>query len=205
MGEAREGKNQMQKIALFGTSADPPTMGHQTILSWLACQFDRVATWVSNNPFKSHRATLEQRGAMLQLLIAEIDPPQPNIEWHPELGHPKTLIVVQRARERWGIEVELTLVIGADLVHQLPNWYQIEHLLRQVKLLIVPRPHYRLQSPDLEVLKHMGAAIAIAPLVGPTVSSTAYREQGDTTAITPKIEAYIRREQLYACQNAAPR
>ncbi|MGL5832760.1 MAG: nicotinate-nucleotide adenylyltransferase, partial [Waterburya sp.] len=32
----------MKKIALFGTSADPPTIGHQTILQWLSQHYDHV-------------------------------------------------------------------------------------------------------------------------------------------------------------------
>ena len=48
------------KIALFGTSADPPTIAHQKIISWLGSQFDRVAVWAANNPFKVHGAALEQ-------------------------------------------------------------------------------------------------------------------------------------------------
>ncbi|MGB3262812.1 MAG: adenylyltransferase/cytidyltransferase family protein, partial [Microcoleus sp.] len=55
----------MQKIALFGTSADPPTAGHKTILSWLSQHFDWVAVWASDNPFKSHSTSLEHRSAML--------------------------------------------------------------------------------------------------------------------------------------------
>ena len=40
------------KIALFGTSADPPTAAHQTILQCLADHYDQVAVWASDNPLK---------------------------------------------------------------------------------------------------------------------------------------------------------
>jgi nicotinate-nucleotide adenylyltransferase len=33
------------KVALFGTSADPPTAGHQAIIRWLSEHFDHVAVW----------------------------------------------------------------------------------------------------------------------------------------------------------------
>ena len=32
----------MVNIALFGTSADPPTSAHQAILNWLAAHYDHV-------------------------------------------------------------------------------------------------------------------------------------------------------------------
>ena len=55
----------MTQIALFGTSADPPTSGHQAILLWLSQRFDKVVVWASDNPFKTHQTLLEHRMAML--------------------------------------------------------------------------------------------------------------------------------------------
>jgi nicotinate-nucleotide adenylyltransferase len=187
----------MPNIALFGTSADPPTAGHQAILTGLAQQFDEVAVWAADNPFKSHQTPLEHRERMLQLLINEL--PQHNIHLYAELSHPRALITVDRARLHWA-NADLTLVIGADLVAQLPRWYQVEALLHQVKLLVVPRPGYDLSEAALTPLRQMGATVAIANLSAPAVSSTAYREAGNLEVITPPIKAYIHQEQLYKCQ-----
>lgn len=43
-------------IALLGTSADPPTRGHQVLLEGLLNRYDHVATWASDNPLKQHDA-----------------------------------------------------------------------------------------------------------------------------------------------------
>jgi nicotinate-nucleotide adenylyltransferase len=193
----------MKRIALFGTSADPPTAGHQAIISWLSERYDRVAVWAADNPFKSHRTSLEQRGEMLRLLIEDIEPPGQNVGFHPELSSRRTLETFEKARERWGANAEFTLVIGSDLVSQLPRWYKAEELFRQVQLLVVPRPGYSVNDADLQRLRQLGAKVAIADLTGPDVSSTAYRENGDTQALTPPIQAYIHREHLYKCQDAA--
>lgn len=193
----------MVSIALFGTSADPPTAGHQAILVWLADHYDEVAVWASDNPFKTHQTPLEHRAAMLQLLIDDIDPPRHNIHVRSELSSPRALITVERAQQRWR-NAELTLVIGSDLVTQLPRWYHIEELLRQVKLLIVPRLEYPILQRDLALLRQMGASLTIADLDVPAVSSTAYREEGDPEVVTPPVEAYIHREHLYECQDAPP-
>lgn len=187
----------MPTIALFGTSADPPTAGHQAILTGLAQQFDEVAVWAADNPFKSHQTPLEHRERMLQLLINEL--PQHNIHLYAELSHPRALVTVDRARLHWA-NAELTLVIGADLVAQLSRWYQVEDLVQQVKLLVVPRPGYDLSETALVPLRQMGATVAIANLSAPAVSSTAYREAGNLEVITPPIKAYIHQEQLYKCQ-----
>lgn len=191
----------MHAIALFGTSADPPTAGHQTILIWLADHFDQVAVWASDNPFKAHQTPLEHRAAMLQLLIDDIDPPRHNLHLLPELSHPRALITVELARRRWP-DADLTLVIGSDLLTQLPRWYRIQELLQQVKLLVVPRSSYAITEADLASLRQMGANVTIANLEVPAVSSTTYREAGDPDVVTPPIEAYIHREHLYECQDA---
>ena len=192
----------MRRIALFGTSADPPTAGHQAIVCWLGDRYDWVAVWAADNPFKSHQTPLEHREAMLQLLIEGINPPRHNIGFHPELSSYRTLSTVEKAKG-WDANADFTLVIGSDLVCQLPRWYAVEELLRQVELLVVPRPGYALDEDSLEHLRQLGAKLAIADLTGPDVSSTAYRENGDTHALTPPIEAYIHREHLYKCEDAA--
>lgn len=192
----------MRRIALFGTSADPPTSGHQFIIGWLSERYDWVAVWAANNPFKSHQTPLEHRGAMLRLLIEDIDPPRQNIGFYPELSSRRTLETVEKAKERWGADVVFTLVIGSDLVTQLLRWYRVEDLLRQVQLLVIPRPGYAIEEESLEKLRQLGTFVAIADLTAPDVSSTAYRENGDTQALTPPVKAYIHREHLYECQDA---
>lgn len=194
-------KSQMIKIGLFGTSADPPTIGHQKILSWLSQNFDEVAVWASDNPFKSHQTPLEHRERMLRLLIEDISPRRHNIALHPELSSPRTLTTVERARLYWP-DADFTVAIGSDLVSQLPRWYCIEELLEQVKLLVVPRPGYDLKDSDLNPLRQMGARVEIADLTAPAVSSSEYREKGETEALTPPVEAYIHQERLYVCQHA---
>jgi nicotinate-nucleotide adenylyltransferase len=190
------------RIALFGTSADPPTAGHQEILRWLSERYDWVAVWAADNPFKSHETSLEHRAAMLRLLIANMDAPLHNIAVEQELSSWKTLETVEKAKFRWREDAEYTLVIGSDLLSQLPRWYRIEDLLQQVQLLIIPRPGYVIDESSLEAVQKLGGKIAIASLTGLDVSSTAYREQRDPQALTPPIIAYIHREHLYKCEDA---
>lgn len=193
----------MLKIALFGTSADPPTAGHQTILTWLSEHYDRVVVWAANNPFKSHQTLLEHRVAMLQLLIADMNPPQRNIILEQELSSFRTLETVEKAKLSVGEDVELTLVIGSDLLNQLPRWYSIEDLLRQVQLLVVPRPGYEIDESSLSEVLHLGGKIAIANLIGLDVSSTAYRENKDPQALTAPVVNYIHQKHLYECQDTS--
>ncbi|MDJ0591287.1 MAG: nicotinate-nucleotide adenylyltransferase [Pleurocapsa sp. MO_226.B13] len=187
----------MEKIALFGTSADPPTVGHQTILRWLSQHYDRVVVWASDNPFKQHQASLADRTTMLNLAIADLNLVRDNISLHPELSDRRTLITVKKAREKWGQQVEFTLVIGSDILAQITSWYRIEELLKQVKVLIVPRSGYGIKEQDLKALKAIGGRFAIATLNAPKVSSSTYRLQKDQSLITPAVNDYIFHQDLY--------
>ncbi|MEM7594370.1 MAG: nicotinate-nucleotide adenylyltransferase [Cyanobacteria bacterium P01_A01_bin.83] len=186
----------MKKIALFGTSADPPTVGHQTILCWLSRHYDRVVVWASDNPFKQHQTSLEDRSTMLQLAIKDLKS-QNNIKLHPELSDRYTLITVNKARNTWGNKVEFTLVIGSDILPQITSWYRIADLLQQVKVLIVPRLGYGIKQADLADLSKIGGQFAIATLNAPKVSSSNYRLQQDQSLVSPSVRDYIYQKKLY--------
>lgn len=192
----------MLEIALFGTSADPPTLGHQTILEWLSQRFNRVLVWAADNPFKGDQTPLEHRQEMLRLLMQPLQAQHPNLEFTPELSDRYTLRTLQQAQQRWP-EATFTLVVGSDVIAKLPQWYRAEELLAQVQLLIIPRPGVPLTQPELEQLQQRGAQLAIADFEGPAISSSAYREEGRTEGLTAAVQAYIDREGLYPCTDTA--
>ena len=184
-------------IALFGTSADPPTIAHQEIIGWLASQFDRVAVWASDNPFKTHSASLAQRSKMLELSIEEINlSPNQHAQVYPHLSSRRTIETLTKAKEIWSDD-NFILTIGGDLVTQLPTWYQAKELLTQVKLLIIPRTGISIEQTHLKTLTDMGAQIAIAPLSTPMISSTIVRNSKSIQGITPTIAKYIQTQKLY--------
>lgn len=182
------------QIALFGTSADPPTAGHQKILSWLSEHFDRVVVWASDNPFKSHQTSIEHRTTMLNILIEDI--PRNNIALHQELSSRRTLETVRGVKQYWP-EAELHLAVGSDLIAQMPSWYKIEALLSQVNLLVIPRPGYEVEDEKVKTLEQLGTNVAIASITGLPVSSSKYREKGDPETLTPAISNYIEQNRLY--------
>ena len=186
----------MPRIALFGTSADPPTAGHQTILSWLSQNYDRVIVWASDNPFKKHQTNLENRSQMLRLLIEEIDSPLNNIDLCQELSDRRSLFTIQKAQKIWQ-NGDFTFVIGSDLISQITSWYHIKELLAQVKILVVPRSGYAISQSDLDGLTKLGGNFSIATLNAPEASSTAYRLQGDHTVLTPAVATYINQQHIY--------
>jgi nicotinate-nucleotide adenylyltransferase len=187
------------KVALFGTSADPPTIAHQEIIRWLAAQhFDQVAVWASDNPYKTHGASLAQRSQMLELLIAEIMPPVgQHVQVDPSLSRKYTWESLIIAQTMWR-NCEFTLTVGADLIAQLPQWYQVKELLTHVKLLIIPRTGNKIELAELNRLEDLGAQITIAPLTTPIISSTAIRNSHSITGVSPCIATYIKAHNLYS-------
>jgi nicotinate-nucleotide adenylyltransferase len=200
------------QIALFGTSADPPTLGHQRILQWLSTQFDHVAVWASDNPFKNHRASLADRHNLLQCLIADCqqadDYPRPPtssalgsplrptpLRLQPDLSYPRSLDTLAAAQQRWP-EARFTFVIGSDLLPQIANWYQADRLLGQVQLLVIPRPGAPIVTTDRHRVEALGSPITIAPISGLPISSSAYRS-GDRQTVSPRVAHYIQTHQLY--------
>jgi nicotinate-nucleotide adenylyltransferase len=189
------------QVALFGTSADPPTIAHQEIISWLASKFDCVAVWAADNPFKVHGASLEQRSQMLELLISEINPSiSHRVQVYPNLSSRRTIETLIHAKEIWS-DADFVLVVGADLIAQLPKWYRVTELLAQVKLLIIPRTGNEIAQTSLDILTDLGAQISIAPLATPAISSTIVRTNHSTRAsiqgLTPAVARYIQDRKLY--------
>ena len=109
----------MPQIALFGTSADPPTRGHKALMEELLQLYPRVATWASDNPKKQHGAPLTLRAQLLQALVKQIQ--NPRLEQIQELSDPFTIRTLQRAGKRWP-DAELVFVVGSDLASQIPGW-----------------------------------------------------------------------------------
>ncbi len=191
------------RIALFGTSADPPHRGHCEILRWLATQFDHVAVWASDNPFKAHQSPLRDRATMLHLMIQDIPTPEGHIALHEDLSHSRTLFSVERARDQWP-DAELTLVVGSDLVQQLPRWYKARELLQQVRILVVPRPGYDLSEHVLMEVQQKGGDITVADIPKTfDVSSTYYRQTDDSDALPTAVRAYINQKKLYLCTESS--
>ncbi|MBE9196345.1 nicotinate-nucleotide adenylyltransferase [Synechocystis sp. LEGE 06083] len=197
------------KIALFGTSADPPTLAHQAILIWLAQHFDRVAVWAADNPFKQgpnphtgHWASLGDRQTMLKLLVEDIQRHYGTVRIWEDLSDRRSLISLQRAQQRWGLEADYALVVGADLITQIPQWYAVEKLLPAVQLLIFPRPGYSIDQADLARLEQLGGQYQIVDQVGdqditPAISSSIYRQTKEEELIPPAVQSYIEQKQLY--------
>lgn len=203
------------QVALFGTSADPPHMGHQSILAWLARHFDRVAVWAADNPFKENQSPISDRAEMLRLLIEAL--PQRSghsgcntVALHQSLSDRYSIHSIARAQRVWP-NAHLSLVVGADLIEQLPRWYQADEIFKQVDILVFPRPGYPVEGPALTALQQIATVRVAHPPNQYDISSSTYRQArcaddpaAPTATLPAVIRDYIIDHDLYPCLQQTP-
>ena len=129
-------KPKINSIALFGTSADPPTLGHEALLRELTNIFPKVITWASDNPDKNHQIPLLKRTQLLRILVKNIS--HPKLELVQEFSSPRTINTLKKAFQLWP-EASFSFVIGSDLTVQVPKWLNAKSILKKVTIAIAMR------------------------------------------------------------------
>ncbi len=135
------------RIGILGGTFDPPHLGHvaagRAVTERLG--LDRLLLVVANDPWqKSGERVIspaEDRYALTVALAAEI-PGAEASRIEIDHGGPSYSIdtVEQVLAEAGGHPVELFLVVGADLVPELPTWHRWQDLQHLVTLAVVSRP-----------------------------------------------------------------
>jgi nicotinate-nucleotide adenylyltransferase len=190
-------------LALFGTSADPPTTGHRALLMGLAERYGQVVTWASDNPFKQHGATLAQRAALLQRLVDDLT--DPRITLQQELSSPRALTTLERAEALWPGR-ELVFVVGGDLAAQVPRWYRAAELLQRCRLAVVPRQGFPLDAKALESLAQLGGQQPdVLPLEIPATASSAVRAQRSREQVPTAVWSELLKHNLYGLSERSAR
>ena len=181
-------------IALFGTSADPPTHGHQALLQGLLNIFPKVVTWASDNPLKIHGATLDKRHALLKKLVGSIS--NPHLQIIQELSSPRAITTLEKATKIWPGE-ELVFVVGSDLVSQIPRWESPRAVMKKARIGIASRKGWPLQKKHLNILESLGGRIDLLPLNIPPSASSQVRENPNLSQIPESILPMVLKENLY--------
>ena len=181
-------------IALFGTSADPPTLGHEALLSELTKIFPKVITWASDNPDKKHQIPLLKRTQLLRILVKKIS--HPKLELVQELSSPRTIHTLKKAFQLWP-EASFSFVIGSDLAMQVPKWLNAKSILSKVRIAIAMRDGWPISEIKLEEIKNLGGEIEILPFKIPKSSSSKFRERPQKVLVPQEIVPLLLEENLY--------
>lgn len=185
---------------LLGGAFDPPHNGHLALAkSALAHgRVDGVAFLVSATPPHKNQpqASFEDRLAMLIAHTADT-PEFPICDIERELPVPGYTIRVVEELQRRFPDVELAIIIGADNLAILNQWYQVDELLERVDLIIAERSGVSAELPE----KWRDRA-QFVPLETYTISSTEIRRKicdGESVAglTSPAVIDYIQAHELY--------
>ena len=187
-------------IALLGTSADPPTIGHQALLEGLLGEFPRVVTWASDNPSKRHGAGLKQRSDLLDRVVQTIG--NPRLQLAQDLSSPYAITTLERARQRWP-ESPLCFVVGSDLATQIPRWKHCDQWLGLCELGIVPRKGWPIEDGDLQGLERLGARPRILSLDIPATASSAVRQASGDDQIPDTLLPLLLEHNLYGFHSSS--
>lgn len=203
------------RVALFGTSADPPHLGHKSILSWLGKSFDQVAVWAANNPYKEKQSPIHDRAEMLRLLIETL-PNSERVKVYQNLSDRYSINSITLARKIWP-KAQFSFVVGADLIAQLPHWYRAKDIFEQVDILVFPRPGYAIQGPALKTLQQLATVEIAHPSDQYDISSSLYRQSrcvdDSRQSLTARslanlpsvVRDYITEHDLYPCPQPTPK
>ena len=187
-------KIKINSIALFGTSADPPTLGHEALLSELAKFFPKVITWASDNPDKKHQIPLLKRTQLLRVLVKKIS--HPKLELVQELSSPRTIHTLKKAFQKWP-EASFSFVIGSDLAIQVPKWLNAKSILKKATIAIAMRDGWPISDNQLEEIKNLGGEIELLPFNIPESSSSKFRERPQEVLVPQELLPLLLEENLY--------
>ena len=187
-------KPKTNSIALFGTSADPPTLGHEALLGELIKIFPKVITWASDNPDKKHQIPLLKRSELLRILVKKIS--NPKLELVQELSSPRTIHTLKKAFQLWP-EASFSFVIGSDLAVQVPKWLNAKSILNKATIAIAMRDGWPISDNQLEDITNLGGEIDLLPFNIPESSSSKFRERPQEVLVPKELVPLLLEENLY--------
>ena len=189
-----------EKIALFGTSADPPTTGHKKILEELSKIYSFTITYVSNNPQKKHKEDILIRSLLLKTLIEDLN--NPKVIFNQKLSSQWAFESIKKCKDDYKIH-SLDFVIGSDLIKDIFCWKNFDKILNEVNFFIILREGYPIESGTLKMLKTCGVNFKISTLNIPRTSSTMIRLKTNYSNLPESLLDIVKRNNLYEFTKSA--
>ena len=184
------GKN----IALFGTSADPPTIGHKKILEELSKIYAFTISYVSNNPNKKHIEDISIRSNLLKTLIKDID--NPKILFNQSVSSQWTVESIKKCKEIYEFN-NLDFVIGSDLIKDIFYWKNFDKIILEVSFFIILREGYPVESNTLKMLETYKVKFKISTIKIPETSSSNFRLNFNCSNLPTSLIDIVKKNNLY--------
>ena len=183
-----------KSIALFGTSADPPTNGHQKILQELSRIYPLTISYVSNNPKKKHIEDISIRSHLLKTLIDDLD--NPKILFNQSVSSQWAVESIKKCKEIYEFN-NLDFVIGSDLIKDIFYWKNFDKIILEVSFFIVLREGYPVESNILKMLETYKVKFKISTIKIPNTSSSNFRLKFNFSNLPTSLIDIVKKNNLY--------
>ena len=183
-----------KRIALFGTSADPPTIGHKKILEELSKIYAFTISYVSNNPQKKHIEDISIRSHLLKTLIDDLD--NPKILFNQRISSQWALESIKKCKEIYKFN-NLDFVIGSDLIKDIFYWKNFDKIILEVSFFIILREGYPVESNTLKMLETYRVKFKISTIKTPNISSSNFRLNFNCSNLPSSLIDIVKKNNLY--------
>ena len=183
-----------KSIALFGTSADPPTIGHKKILEELSKIYSFTISYVSNNPKKKHIEDISIRSHLLKTLIDDLD--NPKILFNQKISSQWAVESIKKCKEIYKFN-NLDFVIGSDLIKDIFYWKNFDKIILEVSFFIILREGYPVESNTLKMLETYGVKFKISTIKTPNISSSKFRLNFNCSNLPSSLIDIVKKNNLY--------
>jgi len=183
-----------KSIALFGTSADPPTIGHKKILEELSKIYSFTISYVSNNPSKIHKEDISIRSHLLKTLIEDLD--NPKIIFNQSVSSRWAVESIKNCKKIYGTN-NLDFVIGSDLIKDILYWKNFDKIIKEVSFFIIIREGYPVESSTLKMLEIYKVKFRISTLKIPNISSSRFRSKINYSNLPTSLIDIVKKNNLY--------
>ena len=184
----------VKSIALFGTSADPPTIGHKKILEELSKIYTFTISYVSNNPKKNHIEDISIRSHLLKTLIDDLD--NPKILFNQKMSSQWAIESIKKCKEIYKIN-NLDFVIGSDLIKDIFYWKNFDKIILEVSFFIILREGYPVESNTLKMLETYKVKFKISTIITPNISSSKFRLNFNCSNLPSSLIDIVKKNNLY--------
>ncbi len=183
-----------KSIALFGTSADPPTIGHKKILEELSKIYAFTISYVSNNPKKKHIEDISIRSHLLKILIDDLD--NPKIVFNQKISSQWAVESIKKCKEIYKFN-NLDFVIGSDLIKDIFYWKNFDKIILEVSFFIILREGYPIESNTLKMLETYRVKFKISTIKTPNISSSKFRLNFNCSNLPSSLIDIVKKNNLY--------
>ena len=184
----------LKSVALFGTSADPPTIGHKKILEELSKIYDFTISYVSNNPNKKHKEDISIRSHLLKTLIEDLD--NPKILFNQRLSSKWAVESIKKCKKIYEFN-NLDFVIGSDLINDIISWKNFDKIIKEVSFFIILREGYPVKSNTIKMLETYKVKFRISNTKIPNISSSKFRLNFNYSNLPTSLIDIVKKNNLY--------